>query len=130
MKNKKTITCMNTVVNSTKIAFLVILLSVGVTSNVFAGSLSTSIETVVSFSAKTQALQINLSWDLIKASDCKTYIHRAVLDIQFETVRQVQDTQDGQFEDKQPQSGIWFYRLVTYQEDGTVIYHKTITATK
>ena len=121
---------MNTVVNSTKIAFLVILLSVGVTSNVFAGSLSTSIETVVSFIANIQSLQINLSWDLSKASAGKTYIQRAGIDMQFETVRQVQDTQDGQFEDKQPQSGIWFYRLVTYQEDGTVIYHKTITATK
>ncbi|MEM6845484.1 MAG: hypothetical protein AAF632_24940 [Bacteroidota bacterium] len=121
---------MNTITKYTKSALLVTLITVGIASNVFAKQYSVSTKELVSFEAEAQTEQVNLSWSLSDSIEGQTYVQRAGMDMQFETISPAQNNEDGQFEDQQPQSGISFYRLVTYLEDGTVIYHKTITVTK
>lgn len=113
---------MNTITNFLKSTFLILAL-VLTTSQAFATQ-NPSIEEITSFVIQSEATTVELTWKMAEGFEGKVLVQRAGIDMQFETIRELDHTQINQFVDEQPQAGVTFYRLAIQHSDGSITYQK------
>ncbi len=103
---------------------------ISVVNTGFAAPLSIASEASVALEVSTENNYVALTWNIDENIEGQVFVQRAGMDMQFETISQSEEVKNGQFKDKQPKSGMSFYRLAVQQVGGTVIYHNTITVTR
>ena len=83
--------------------------------------------TLSSFQVEEEEQEVVLTWKFEEiAKGAQTYVERAGMDMQFNTIGEIENGKDSSFVDHQPKEQLSFYRLVTKNVDGSITYHTTI----
>ncbi|MEM6841723.1 MAG: hypothetical protein AAF944_21735 [Bacteroidota bacterium] len=115
---------MNTVTNYLKNASLIFVFAF-IINNAFATSNPTdATEELTSFEIVSSTETVEIIWQFTKDIEGEVQVQRSGMDMNFETIGEIDGTAANRFADNQPQSGFTFYRLAIKNTDGTVTYQK------